>query len=296
MERGVLEKYVRAGNIAKEAKKLAATLMKPGLKVLDIAEKIESKILELGGGLAFPTDISINEIAAHYSPVVGDKLKLKAGDLVKVDIGVHVEGYVADTAISFSVGKNKENEALIKAADAARSEAIKMVKSGVNTRDIGKKIEETISKQGFRSIQNLRGHGLERYEVHSDITIPNCYVKKASVLSEGDVIAIEPFPTTGEGFVIPGKGSEVYALISKGQIRQGREVLTYIQNEYKTLPFSKRALVKKFGLLKANLVLKQLLQKSIIQEYPILREKRNGKVAQMEHTMIVEKSGARVIT
>lgn len=296
MEKVILEKYLKAGKIAKEAKKLAATLMKPGIKLIDVAEKTEARIIELGGKLAFPTDVSIDEIAAHYSPIVGDKSKLKARDLVKIDIGVHVDGYVADTAITFSIGKDKENEQLIKAGADALNEAIKLVRPSVDTGKIGKKIEETISKYGFQSIRNLRGHSLDRYEIHGNKTIPNYGVKKASVLKEGDVIAIEPFPTTGEGLVIQGKGSEVYAIVSTGQIRQGRDVLDYIKKEYKTLPFSKRVIVKAFGLLKTNLAFRQLLAKRIIEEYPILREKRNGKVAQMEHTMIVEKSGARVIT
>ncbi len=296
MDKNVLEKYLKAGKIAKEAKKLAASLIKPGALLLDIAEKVDGLILMSGAGLSFPTDISLNEIAAHYSPIVGDKTKLKAGDLVKVDLGAHVDGYVVDTAVSFSVGKNKENELLIKAATEALNAGIKVVKPGASTGEIGRKVEQVISGYGLQSIRNLRGHGVARWEIHTDPSIPNYYVENSPTLKEGNIITIEPFPTTGEGLVVEGKGSEVYAIVSKGQIRQAREVLEWLQKEYKTLPFAKRTIADKFGLLKTNLAVKQMLLKGIITEYPLLREKRNGKVAQMEHTMIVEKSGARVIT
>jgi len=289
MEKAILEKYKKAGEIVKKVKKFIPSLIKDGALLVDIADKVEEKIASLGGKPAFPVDVSVNGIAAHYAPIYQDKSKLKKGDLVKVDLGVHIDGYVVDTAISLSVGKNKLNEDLINTAKKALAAGISKVKPGVEISEISKAIELELKKSGFQSVRNLRGHSIDRWEIHAGTTIPNYEIKNSGKLKEGMVIAIEPFPTTGEGVVVSGKGSEVYQIIKDKTIRQGRDVLEWIKKEYHTLPFCKRNIIKKFGTLKGNLAVRQLLQQEIIHEYAILREKTNGKVAQAEHTIIVLK-------
>ena len=295
MDKNILNKYIKAGQIAKQVKEYGKTLVKEGALALDIAEKIDAKIMELGGKPAFPTDVSINEIAAHYCPVFNDKIVLKKGDLVKLDLGVHIDGYLVDTAISVSVGKIEENEKLIKAANSALKRAVSLIKPGVKVSKAGKAIQEEVSKYGFQIIRNLSGHSIDRWQVHAGLTIPNYDNGDKKELEEGDIIAIEPFPTTGEGIVIEGKNSEIYEAVKDGNIRACREVLDYIAEEFKTLPFCKRYLIKKFGLLKASLAIKQMLSAGIINEFKILREKGKGKVAQAEHTLIVGKVN-RILT
>jgi len=287
MDKATIEKYKKAGKIARECKKLAKSLVKEGASYLEIAEKIEGKIVKLGGGIAFPVDVSVNEVAAHYSPFHQDKNVLKKGDLVKVDLGVHVDGYVADTEISLSVGKSKENEDLIKAAEEALNAGIKIVKPGVKVSEIGRVIDEAIEKRGFRSIKNLSGHLVDNWVVHAGLTIPNYNTKSDIVLEEGMVIAIEPFATTGSGWVVDSKNSEIYELVAEGNVRQNREILNHIIDNHQTLPFSKRQLVKKFGLLKASFAIRELLQKEIIKEFKVLKERAGGKVSQAEHTILV---------
>ena len=167
MKPEVVAAYRKAGKIAKQAREYGKSLCVEGALALDIAEKIEAKIRELGGELAFPCDVSINDVAAHYSPIVGDKLKLKKGDLVKLDLGAHVDGYIADTAVTVEVGTD-ERQDLIKASEEALKNAIAIIKPGVSLGEIGKVIEETITKYGFRPVKNLSGHGLERYNIHSE--------------------------------------------------------------------------------------------------------------------------------
>lgn len=287
MDKDIVSKYKKAGKIAAQAREYGKKLCKEGALLLDIAEKVEARILELGGKLAFPCDVSVNEIAAHYSPIYHDHETLKQGDLVKIDVGAHIDGYIADTAATVSVGENEENTRLIKAAEETLAKAIELVKPGAILGEIGKEIENSITSHGFASVKNLTGHSLECYNVHGGIRVPNFASGDKTKLKAGQAIAIEPFPTTGAGWVVEGKGCEVYAIVGSGNIRQGKEILKYIKDYYKTLPFSKRDLAKKFGILKTNLALRSLLSNKIIKEYSLLKEKRNGKVGQAEHTILV---------
>jgi methionyl aminopeptidase len=284
----MIEKYREAGKIARQVKKYARTLLVDGAKAFDIAEAIELKIEELGGKPSFPTDVSLNDMSAHYNPHLNDTLTLKKGDIVKIDMGVHIDGYVTDTAFTVSIGKDKTNEDLIKAGEEALAIAISMAKPGTRVRDIGAAVEEKIKSYGFEPIRNLSGHGVGYWQVHGKPNIPSFDNRNNEKLQEGQIIAIEPFASTGKGFVKNGAGSEVYSLESGGNIRQFREVLDWIKVEFKTLPFAKRQIARKFSPLKANLAIKQMLAKGIIKEYSTLPEEVKGcKISQAEHTIIV---------
>jgi methionyl aminopeptidase len=283
-----LDKHRQAGKILRQVKKYAKPLVKDGAKALDIAESIEAKIVELGGKPAFPVDVSVNDMAAHYNPHVDDTLILKKGQIVKIDLGAHVDGYVVDSAFTISIGKDAENEKLIKASDAALKIAISMAKPGTEIGKIGAAVEKTIQGFGFEPVRNLQGHGVGRWIVHCKPSIPSFDNGNTQKLKAGEIIAIEPFATTGSGHVKSGRGSEVYSLASDGNVRQFREVLEWIHSEYKTLPFAKRHVAKKFGKLKASLALKLFVAKDIINEYSTLPEDTKGsKVSQSEHTIIV---------
>ncbi|MBT3940987.1 type II methionyl aminopeptidase [Candidatus Woesearchaeota archaeon] len=283
-----LDKFRQSGKIARQVKKYARPLVKEGAKALDIAEAVEAKIVSLGGKPAFPVDVSVNDMAAHYVPIVEDALTLKKGDLVKIDLGVHVDGCVTDTAFSVSIGKNAENEKLIKASDEALKIATSMAKPGVRLKEIGAAVEKKIMSYGFEPIRNLNGHGVGEWTIHSAPSIPSFDNGNTQKLKEGQIIAIEPFATTGSGYVKSGKGSGIYSLHSRGNVRQFREVLEWVKSEYKTLPFAKRHVANKFGKLKAGLALKLFVAKGIIKEYSTLPEDTKGcKVSQSEHTVII---------
>ena len=166
MSKKVLLKYKKASDISKRCKEYGRELAVPGAKYLEISEKIESKIKEMGGELAFPANISVNDVAAHYCASEKDENTLKKGDLLKLDIGVHVDGYIVDSAISIPIETEKHNN-LIESSREALDNAIKLVKPGVSVSDIGEVIESTIKKHGFKSIRNLSGHGIDRYNVHA---------------------------------------------------------------------------------------------------------------------------------
>ncbi|ASI99796.1 type II methionyl aminopeptidase [Thermococcus celer] len=288
---------VKAGEIARQVKKEVSGMIKPGAKLYDIAEFVEKRIVELGGKPAFPCNLSLNEIAAHYTPYKGDGTVLREGDYLKLDLGVHIDGYIADTALTFRVGM--EEDELMVASKEALENAISVIRAGVKISEIGKVIEETIRGHGFNPIVNLSGHKIERYKLHAGISIPNIYRPNDSyVLKEGDVIAIEPFATTGAGQVIEVPPALIFMYVRDRPVRmaQARRLLMHVKREYNTLPFAYRWLqgVMNEGGLK--IALAQLERAGAIYGYKILREVRGGLVSQFEHTVIVEKDGAYVTT
>ena len=287
MNKEVLTKYKKASEISKKCKEFGKKLAVPGANYLEISEKIESKIRSMGADLAFPVNMSVNSVAAHYCAVENDKNILNEGDLLKLDIGVQIEGYIVDSAISIPI-KTKNHDNLILAAKEALNNAIKMVKPGIYTSDIGEIIESTINKHGFKSIRNLSGHGIEQYNVHAGYNIPNYKSGGKFKLEKGMVIAIEPFATNGTGRVTEGKSSGIYELVEKRQVRMYRDVLNHIISTYRTLPFSEREVSKNFGRTKTKLALDSFVRAGILHDHKILNEKPGSYVAQFEYTIIVD--------
>lgn len=281
------EQIIKAGKIAQEVKTYAKSLIKKDMLLLEIATKIEDKIFELGGEPAFPTNLSINEIAAHYTPSYDDETK--ASGLLKVDLGVQINGWIADTAFSIDLENSEENKKLIEAAEDGLKAAEKILSSKVSLSQIGEAVETAINKKGFNPISNLSGHSMEEYDLHAGITIPNVKNNATSEIGEG-LFAIEPFATSGTGRIYDGKPSGIYQLVSAKSVRNpnAREILEYIADYYSTLPFASRWLVEEFGT-KALIALKQLEQNENVHQYNQLVESTKAKVAQAENTFIIEK-------
>ena len=288
------EKIIKAGKIASDVKKYAKAIVKKGTSLLEIAEKIEAKIIELGGKPAFPVNLSINDIAAHYTPSYDDKTV--ASGLLKIDLGVHINGWVADTAFSMDLEDNNENRKLIEASEKALQGASKIIKLNAKNNEIGKAIQKAIEPTGFSPIINLSGHGIDKYELHSGITIPNIDNSQEISLKEG-LYAIEPFVTNGTGKVYDGKDSGIYELQSERNIRSqtARDVLDFIINEYKTLPFCSRWIYKKFGAT-SLLALKQLETNGNLHQFSHLVEASHGKVAQTENTFLITEKEVIITT
>ena len=288
-----MDDWEKAGKITSEVLEYGKSLIKTDINVKNIVEKIEEKIFELNGRPAFPVQISINEVAAHFIPLTDD-LRFKKGDLVKLDVGVEVNGKIGDSALSVDLGNNKD---LIKASEKALEEAIKIVKVNVKINKIGEVIEEVIKNKGFKVIKNLSGHEIKEYEEHSGLTIPNYDNKDETKLKKGQIIAIEPFATIGSGYVEDGKESGIYKILNIKQVRNEmtRDVLKYIVEEYKTLPFSKNWLLKKFSPFKVNFALRVMEKENILHQYKQLIERSKEKVSQAEHTLLID-DNVKVLT
>ncbi len=286
-----LKDYEKAGKIAAECLEFGRKLIKVNGSLFELAEKVEKKIYDLDGKPAFPINISINEIAAHFTPEINGKTIFKEGDLVKLDVGVHVNGCIGDNACTIDLGDNKE---LVKASEKALDNAIKIIKPGVKLRDIGKEIQNVIEGFGFSPIRNLCGHQVDQYVQHAGLTIPNYDNGSELELEEGMIIAIEPFATTGEGVVVDGKPSGIFRLVQEKNTRnmEARKIIKFVGENFKTLPFAKRWL-KQFSNLNFNL--QTLEREDIIEEYKMLVERSKGLVSQCEKTVLV-KDKVKILT
>ena len=275
-----LKKYMEAGKIGKEAREYGAELIKEGVSYYEVAEKIEKYIIDAGAFPAFPVNLSRNNIAAHYTPIKGDNMYFKRGDVIKLDLGAHVDGYISDTALTVEVGSNKWED-LIDASRDALKNAIKSLRPGIIVSEIGRVIEDTIKSSGYNPIYNLTGHGLERYDLHYKISIPNYDDGNATRIEPPMAFAIEPFATDGRGYVKNGNGGNIY-IFTKTDNLEG--IYLDLYKKFRTLPFAARWCAEKPDYLD---ILGKGVKTGILHHFPILREKRKFIVAQTEHTIIM---------
>lgn len=286
MDDETLNSYIKAGKIAAEALQYGKSLVKPGNSLFDVTRKVEVKIKELGGELAFPVQMSCNDIAAHFCPELDDKI-IFSDQLVCLDVGVHINGCIGDTATTIDLsGKYKD---LIIASSEALDNAIKVVKPGTSLRDVGTIIQETIASFGFVPVKNLSGHGLDKFNIHSAPSIPNFDSGDNTKLFEDQVIAIEPFASNGAGIVFDLGNASVFQLIQKKPVRHlfVKQVSDEIER-FGQLPFAKWWLQEKLGVPKVNFALRELERMGVIRSYPPLVDKAHGIVSQAEHSLIVK--------
>lgn len=293
------ENYIKAGKIASEVREYARNQDHTGRTLSEICNDVENEIIKKGGEPAFPVNVSLNDIAAHYTAEPNDPTIVKNTDVLKIDVGVHIDGYIADTAVTVSFDSKYQD--LIDIAQRALDEAIGIARSNTRVSDIGRIIEKTITKYGCKPIQNLSGHSLERYTIHAGQSIPNIWTIGHSFnLSVNNVYAIEPFVTTkdGQGIVYEGKVKNIFGIASRKRTKDQKadEFLEHLWNKFKTLPFALRWVVKDYEEKEALSLLETLLKKKNVHAYPILVEGSNRIVVQAEHTIIPQESNTITIT
>jgi len=289
-----LEKYLRAGKVLAAVREEALKkIIRPGAKILEVAEFIEKKILENGCKLAFPVNISIDDQAAHYTPTFNDSREIKEGELVKIDIGAHFDGYVADSASTYCSEKNF----LVDDVEKIIETAIGALKPGLSVYEIAEAIDPVIKDLGIGLIVNLTGHGVDKDMFHAPPTIPSIKNKIAYKLEEGDCIAIEPFTVPTNGYVKESGTVEIYRYFQDRPVRSpdARQILDYIRKNFGPFPFAKRWLVRPvfdghagFSPVKVSIVLKQLEIAGCLESHPVLKEVEGKKVAQAEHTIYIK--------
>jgi len=289
--------FEKAGKIAASVLKEAPKLVLPGESYFDIAESLEKMIVDAGGKPGFPANISINEIAAHFTPEADNAILIGETDLVKIDIGAQIDGCIGDTAVT--VDLSGEHGKLCEASKAALDAAVACIKPGVFVGDIGAAIEKEIVSRGYKPIENLTGHKIEPYLLHAGVDIPNISGHRGYEVQEGDIFAIEPFASTGSGHVADTSQVEIFALQATPRLRMkySRELLEYIVGNYFSLPFAERWLRNVFkSRLTLSTALRELLNSGALHPYPVLRDTGKGMVSQFEHTVIVEHDSANAIT
>jgi methionyl aminopeptidase len=290
-----LESLRKAGRIARDCREWARENIKPGVRLAHILETVEAMMAKEGAAPAFPAQTSRNHVTAHYCSAPGDEQVYEEGDCVKVDVGVHVDGWVADNACTVDLSEDGRWGGLIKASEDALNAAIATVGAGVAVADIGAKIEAAIQKRGFEPVRNLTGHGVARWTVHCKPQIPN-YREGRETLKKGMIIAIEPFASTGEGFIEERGKAEVFMMVRPPRKAKGldKDLLRAI-TAWNGLPIARRYFNEFPSKVLEDTIGKLARQGSLIR-FPPLVEATGVMTSQTEHTMIVGEGGVEVIT
>ncbi|MGA7923723.1 MAG: type II methionyl aminopeptidase [Thermoplasmata archaeon] len=283
-----IDQWRRAGRVASEARELGAREAKVGVTLRELAERIEALILDRGAQPAFPANLSRNVEAAHFTPPPGASEALVAGDLLKIDVGAHLQGAIADTARTIEVGGGRQYANLIAASHEALDAGIAQVHAGVSVDRIGAAIEQAATARGFKPIEDLSGHSVERYLLHAGTSIPNVAGLSDVRLREGQVVAIEPFVTNGAGHIVNGDFGNIVRFRGEPQGANGEIQEAF--RRFKTLPFTARWLPPNEA--------KGFIQRGrrFLQTYPVFLESGEGLVAQAEHTILVTADGAEVLS
>ncbi len=293
-----LEYFHRSGAMVARLRKEVPDLVKPGKPALKICEELENRIRELGGKPAFPVNVGINEITAHYTSPPGDTLIIPPACLVKVDFGIHMNGYLADTAVT--VFFDHKFEPMARAADEALQNAIKAFRPGVKMSEVGRIVQSTVTRYGFRPIRNLTGHSIERYSIHAGKSVPNVPQMNGEKIQEGEVYAVEPFVTLASagGAVANLSTAHIYRFIKLKGAREeeSKKILAEIQARFATLPFAARWLETAFPREVVVRGVHNLIRDRCVGSYPVLVEETGKPVDQSEHTVLVNRDGCTVLT
>lgn len=294
----VLRKYRSAGKIASEVRAQARDIASEGMPIIDICEKTEDLIRKKGGKPAFPCNVSINEIAAHYTSSPGDTRTVPAGSLVKVDIGVHVDGYIADTAVTICF--NPEYDNLVSTAKDALETGVKNIRPGMFTSRFGAMIQKVIESHGLKPVANLTGHQVGRYLIHVGRSLPNVSHISASRVNAGEVYAIEPFVTlkNAAGKVEGSREAYIFRFMKQRSLKNedAKKICDYIVKNFHTLPFTERWLQKIVPPDRYKAAFAELLSSKTLMSYPVFVEVSGKPVAQAEHTVLVTQNGCEVLT
>ena len=290
-----IQKWKTAGKLARNALHFGRDLIKAEKSMLNVTEEIELFVKKNGGELAFPTNLAINNVGAHWTPSSKSSEIFCKGDVVKLDVGVHIDGYIGDNALTLEIDSTNYTK-MIEASREALNAAINVAVAGVNVGIIGHAVQDTIEKYGYRPIANLTGHRIKRYNLHSGVSIPSVRERGGPTLNNGDIVAIEPFVTDGAGRVGGKRNSNIYHLrqIRKVRDEKATELMKEIQDRYKGLPFAERWLHEFQDDATKNL--QKLMRAGIVSYYPVLDELGNGIVAQSEHTLLITNNGNEVLT
>ena len=287
---------IKSGKIAARVLNEISAEIEPGKRIIKICVLAESKIREYGGTPAFPLNVSINHIAAHSTSPKGDKSEIPEFGLVKLDVGVHVDGYIADTARTVDIDGTLDG--FVAATNDALSEAIDLMRPGEELGDVGKTIEDVVKEYGLRPIKNLSGHNLTRYRLHAGKIVPNIKKRRIGTVEVGEYYAIEPFATTGTGTVIDSEYVYIFSNTGADVPLEGttEKLRKYLRDKYGPLPFASRWIGSSSKNVDVIQEIKNLLKSNALRGYPMQIEKKGRPVSQSEHTVYISEKGPIVLT
>ncbi len=293
-----IEKFRLSGKVLCKAREELKGYVKENMQVIDVCEKAESLIREKGGIPAFPCNVSINEVAAHYTSPPEDKSVIPTGSTVKIDMGVQIDGYVTDTA--FTVSFNTEGKNMTTAAEHALKAVIEKIHNNMSIGRIGGIIETAIKNHGFKPISNLTGHSVGRYLIHAGTSIPNVATVSTNKVHTGEVFAVEPFVTQPDAIarVDDSPQNTIFRLVRAKSVKTvyAKQMLKHIETNFRTLPFAERWLIGVVPQSRHVEAFRELLKQRIVTSYPVFIEASKKPVAQAEHTLLIKEEGCEVLT
>ncbi|KAJ4485735.1 methionine aminopeptidase 2-like protein [Lentinula aciculospora] len=300
----------RAAEVHRQVRAHARKYIKPGMSMIDIVENIEDGTRslveehELESGVGFPTGVSINNCAAHYTPNAGDTTVLKQGDVLKVDFGVHVKGRILDSA--FTLTFDHTYDSLLEAVKDATNTGVREAGIDVRLGELGGYIQETMEAYEVevggkvlpvKTIQNLSGHSIGLYNIHGGKSVMQVKNDDMTKMEEGEYFAIETF---GRGHVVDSGDCSHYAKIVDApkiplRLQSAKTLLKNIDKNFGTLPFCRRYL-DRAGETKYLLALNHLVQQGIVRDYPPLCDQVGSMTAQYEHTILLRPTVKEVVS
>ena len=293
-----LEKYRQAGKIAREVRTEIKKTVKEGMPIIDICEKVEGLSRQKGGKIAFPCNVSVNEIAAHYTSPPNDTEVIPEKALVKVDIGVHVDGYIADTATT--VCFDPEYQSMVDTASEALQKAVEIIRPGLSISRFGSEIQKVIKTRGFKPVSNLTGHLIRRYVIHAGKSLPNVFNISPSRIKEGEIYGVEPFVTlsNADGRVDNMREAYIFRYQKNKSLKSAyaKQMLSYIKKNFTTLPFTERWLSDFQQSPDYKNAFSEILKSKAVIRYPVFVESSGKIVAQEEYTIMAVKDGSEVLT
>lgn len=288
-----LEKYQKAGNVARDILQHLKTMAKPGVKALDLCETADKMIADAGMEPAFPLNVAVNNHAAHYTSPWEDELVLTEDDVIKLDCGVQYEGFIADTALT--VAFNDVHNDLIKASKEATETAVKVIRAGAYTGKLGDLIENIIEGYGFTTVKDLSGHLLLPYRVHGPKSIPNVSGRKGDLVLQDEAYAIETFATTGAGESHQDRTKLYIIRLAEGRFPlrtdAAKQVRRLLEREYHRLPVATRWIYKELGPAKAKMGIRELMNVGALYQYHVLSDTPEAFISQHEHTVYMTPEG-----
>jgi methionine aminopeptidase, type II len=298
LDEEAFRKLRESGRILRETREELKGFIRENMPIIKVCEKAEELIRSKGAKPAFPCNVSINEIAAHYTSPPGDKRTIPENSLVKVDIGAHVDGYVTDTAVT--VCFNHELRDMVETAEQALKKAIEIIQPNMSTSKIGAVIEQAIKSRGYRPISNLTGHQVGRYLVHAGTSLPNVAHISLTKVRLGEAYAVEPFVTVqnAAGKVEESREVTIFRFVKQKPLKNpyAKKLLTYIEENFRTLPFAERWLQGIVPQEHYQEAFRELLVSKAVMGYPVFVEASGKPVAQAEHTVLLVEDGCLVLT
>ncbi|XP_068142705.1 proliferation-associated protein 2G4 [Drosophila tropicalis] len=315
----VVTKYKLAGEIVNKILKSLIDLCVVDASVRDICSKGDQLLTEETGkvykkekdlkkGIAFPTCLSVNNCVCHFSPAKNDAdYLLKSGDVVKIDLGAHIDGFIAVAAHTIVVGKNDKitgrQADVILAAYWAVQAALRLLKSGANNYSITDAVQQISESYKCKPIEGMLSHELKQFKIDGEKTIiqnPSEAQRKEHekcTFETHEVYAIDVIVSSGEGVgrekdtkvSIYKKSDENYML----KLKASRALLAEVKTKYGNMPFNIRSFEEE---TKARMGVVECVSHKMIEPFQVLYEKPSEVVAQFKHTVLLMPNGVNLVT